>query len=99
MPSQKMYVLVRNDLSETYRLVQGCHALAEYALGFPENFKTWNNSTIVFLKVRNLLELKTWHFKLGSKEHICFKEPDLEDQLTAIACYDDGHIFKDLKLA
>lgn len=101
MPIQpKMYVLVRSDLSETYRLIQGSHALAQYALDFPENFKTWNNATIVFLKVKNLLELKQWHDKLsGEKIHRSFCEPDLEGQLTAIACYDTGELFKHLKLA
>jgi hypothetical protein len=96
-----MYVLVRADLSETYRIVQGSHALAQYALDFPEQFKIWGNSTIVFLKVRNLLELKAWHAKVSEsgKIHRSFHEPDLEGQLTAIACYDDGIIFKELKTA
>lgn len=100
MPTPKMYVLVRGDLSESYRLVQGSHALAQYALDYPEQFKSWNNSTIIFLKVRNLIELKAWHGKLHDiKIHRCFHEPDLEGQLTAIACYDDGQVFKDLKVA
>jgi hypothetical protein len=29
---KKMYVLTRKDLDETYRVVQGCHAVAEYSL-------------------------------------------------------------------
>jgi hypothetical protein len=96
-----MYVLVRADLSETYRIVQGTHAVAQFGLDYPESFKSWNNSTIVFLRVRNLIELKKWHAKISllSKVHRCFHEPDLEGQLTAIACYDTGHVFKELSLA
>jgi hypothetical protein len=100
MRTKKMYVLVRNDLAEKYRFVQGSHALAQFALEFSDLFHEWNNSTIVFLGVRNYVELRNipsllqTHNKLFS----CFFEPDLE-QVTAIACYDDGFVFKDLKIA
>jgi hypothetical protein len=45
--------------------------------------------------------LKIWHMELLKKEKIfsSFYEPDLDGQVTAIACYDDGRIFKDLRLA
>jgi hypothetical protein len=90
-----MYILVRKDLSETYRCVQGSHALAQFALEFPEEFKKWNNSTIVFLGVRNLIELKT----IKGKLMFCsvFREPDLENQETAIAFYGQNDELKNLK--
>jgi hypothetical protein len=96
-----MYVLARRDLSETYRLVQAMHALAQYAIEYPKEFHLWNNTTITVLGVRNLIELKIWHMELLKKEKIfsSFYEPDLDGQVTAIACYDDGRIFKDLRLA
>ena len=56
MPTQKMYVLVRKDLAETYRIVQGSHALAQYALDHPVEFQKWHNTTIVYLGVRNLVD-------------------------------------------
>ena len=97
MPTQKMYVLVRKDLSETYRIIQGSHAMAQYALDYPEQFQKWHNSTIVFLSVRNLIDLKKWHIELMKKRiHSAFFESDLDNQLTAIACYDEGEIFEDL---
>ena len=100
MRTKKMYVLVRNDLAETYKLVQGSHALARYALEFHEAFLKWNNSTIVFLAVRNIKELNEYSLKLhyAEKDFSLFFEPDL-GQVTALACYDDGLIFKDLRIA
>jgi hypothetical protein len=98
----KMYVLVRRDLDETYRCVQGGHALAEYALrGDLDAFRTWNNSTLVYLGVTNEFMLKMWAEKLTKKgkRWVGFREPDLTNQLTAIACIDNGEIFKKLPLA
>lgn len=101
MPTPKMYVLVRSDLAEIYRIVQGSHALAQFALDKQEHFALWKNGTIVYLSTRGLKDLKIWLYRLQSadKVHASFYEPDLDGQLTAIACYDTGEIFKDLKLA
>ena len=95
-----MYILVRKDLAETYRIVQGSHALAQYALDHPAEFQAWHNTTIVYLGVRNLQELRSWNLKLAKagKVSSLWREPDLDNQETAIACYDDGAIFKDLRL-
>jgi hypothetical protein len=102
MPIQKkMYVLVRNDLSETYRLVQGAHAVAQFGIIQRIEFEKWNNSTIVFLGIRNLRDMRMWETKVYDEvlPHACFKEPDLDGQITAIACYDTGEIFRSLKTA
>ena len=102
MPIQpKMYVLVRLDLSEAYRFVQGSHALAQYALEYPMLFSVWGNSTICFLGVRNLIKLRGIIEKLlvSGKKYSCFNEPDLDGQRTSIACFDTGEIFKELKTA
>lgn len=97
----KMYILVRKDLAETYRVVQGAHALAQYGLEHSDFFKVWNNGTVVFLGVNNLKSLRDWKLKLQmcKKRHSVFQEPDLDGQETAIACYDLGDIFKSLPLA
>ena len=97
-----MYVLVRKDLDETYRNVQGTHAVAEYSLrGDKELFEKWDNHTLVHLGVPNEGALKLWVAKLKNrhKEHVCFFEPDLSDQMTAIACIDTGEVFRKLNLA
>lgn len=101
MPTPRMYVLVRLDLSETYRVVQGSHAVCKYALEHYDQFKVWNNGYIVYLGVQNLIALRKWDMKLmdSSKVYSVFREPDLDNQETAIACYDDGKIFEGLRLA
>lgn len=99
MNTQKMYILVRSDLDPTYRCVQGAHALAQYAIQHPNDFKTWNNSTIVFLGVRYVSELKAWTQKLNGKKYSLYKESDQDMQPTALACYDSGFVFRDLEVA
>ena len=95
-----MYILLRQDLSIMYKNVQAAHALAQYAIEYPEQFKLWNNQ-LIFLGVRNLIELKEWNVKLGiaGVQYSYFTEPDLDGQLTAIAYYGTGEIFKKLNLA
>ena len=99
MLTPKMYVLARKDLNTVYALVQGTHAVAQYSLEHAEGFHQWNNETIAVLAVRNLKALREWNLKLAKadKAHSFFREPDLDNQETAIACYDDGKIFKGLK--
>lgn len=100
--TQKMYVLVRRDLAETYRCVQGCHAVSEYSLkGDLGLYGKWNNGTLVFLGVSNLSQIESWYLKIinANKIAVPFYEPDLRMQMTAIACIDDGEIFQNLKIA
>ena len=92
-----MYVLVRRDLAETYRCVQGAHALAQFAVEHPKEFRIWNNNYVIFLGVRNLIELREWHEKIEGCS--LFREPDLDMQPTALAYYGHGEIFRDLKTA
>lgn len=101
MLTPKMYVLVRNDLSNSYKFVQGVHAVAHFSLKFPETFAQWNNNTIAILGVRNLKELKEYLLILNESNeyYASFSEEDLDNQLTSIACYSTGELFKNLKVA
>lgn len=96
----KMYVLVRLDLSEVYRMVQGGHALSQYSLDNEKLFKVWGNGTLIYLGVPHLRALRYWALRLSdvSKTYSVFSEPDLDFQETAIACYDKGDIFKELNI-
>lgn len=97
-----MYVLVRKDLAETYRLVQGSHAVAEYSFrGNQECYQKWNNTTIMFLGVRNEQALILWSMRLADhkKPFVVWSEPDMRGQMTSIACIDTGEIFKKLRMA
>ena len=94
----KLYVLVRKDLPRKYQAVQAGHAVAEYLLRVPR--LVWDNGTLIYLSVRNEMELASWGEKL-TKEKInwCgFREPDIGNQLTAIATVSDGTAFNSLRL-
>lgn len=80
-------------------MVQGAHAVAQYCLDFPNS--EWKNQTIVFVKVRDEERLTRlmWKLEKEGKAFSKFYEPDIGNQLTAIACYDDGEIFSKLQLA
>ena len=88
----KLYVLVRKDLSDSYRAVQGGHAVAQYML----DYGVWKNETLVYLGVKNEEHLKKWKYKLDqiNAKYSCFVEPDIGDQITSIATCEN--IFKNL---
>jgi hypothetical protein len=95
----RLYVLVRSDLETTYRGVQGIHAvetLYNQSIHPPKH-----SGTIVQLAVRNEQEMKYWAEKLimRGKTFSHFNEPDLNGQMTAIACIDTGKIFSKLPLS
>ena len=94
----KLFVLVRRDLSESYRAVQAGHAVAEFLLRHPET--QWDNGTLVYLGVNDEKDLSKWSNKLDVRriEYEMFNEPDIGDQDTALACVGNDRVFKSLKL-
>lgn len=96
---KKLYVLIRKDLNPSYQAVQAGHAVAEWLLQHGQ-VTDWKNGTLVYLGVDNEEALEHWAQKLDSKhmEWTEFREPDIEDQRTAIACLHDGKVFKNLRL-
>lgn len=95
-----MYILTRKDLPNAYRACQAGHALAEFMLRHPGQAQEWGNHTLIYLQVDNEDRLKYWGDKLTRKGLTWegFREPDIGNQLTAIACYCDGKPFSNLKL-
>ena len=93
----KMYVLVRRNLSIPQQAVQAGHAVAELVL--QDKSKGWNG-TLVYLGVEDENILSRWKSKLNicEKSFVEFREPDIGNQLTAVACVDDGKMFSKLKL-
>lgn len=81
----KLYVIVRKDLSTSQRAVQAGHAVAEFLLRGP--FSRWNNGTLIYLGVKGLRQLENLRnkFYLEDINFIEFCEPDLENEITAIA--------------
>ena len=77
--------------------MQGMHAVAQYLLDFRTN---WNNGIIVALSVPDEDRLKLWSAKLNqsNKQFAEFYEPDIGNQLTAIATYGNGELYQELRL-
>ncbi len=70
------------------------HAVAQWLLEHPN--QNWNNNYLIYLYA----DLDKWRVRLDltNKDYSMFREPDLNNQLTAIALQDDGRMFKKLKL-
>ena len=67
------------------------YAVAQWLLEHPN--QNWNNNYLY-------ADLDKWRVRLDltNKDYSMFREPDLNNQLTAIALQDDGRMFKKLKL-
>jgi len=99
MPTDlKLYVLVRKDLSKSQQAVQAGHAVAEYLLRGPSS--SWGNGTLIYLSVKNEYALKYWLDKLEYMNYnvIVFKEPDKNNEITAIATECDEKVVENLRL-
>lgn len=81
---KRLYVLIDQKLD----------AVAQWLLEHPN--QNWNNNYLIYLYA----DLDKWRVRLDltNKDYSTFREPDLNNQLTAIALQDDGHMFKKLKL-
>ena len=93
----KLFVIVRKDLSHSQRAVQAGHALAAYLLnGSP----SWKNQTLVYLGVKGLKQLENIKRKLDRNKvsYSEFREPDINNELTAIASDNNCKIFERLNL-
>lgn len=95
-----MYVIARKDVNhKTTPSVQASHAVAEYLLKHPRT--DWGNGTMVVLSVRGEGELDVLCDKLDKErvKWVGFKEPDLDNETTAIAVISDNkEFFIDLDL-
>ena len=95
----KLYVLVRKDITIQQQAVQAGHAVAEYILNCPQI--TWDNGTLVYLGVKNQDQLQKWAMKLDfvGIPYAVFREPDLNNEITALAAVsNDYRVFKSLQL-
>jgi hypothetical protein len=94
----KLFVIARKDLSHSQRAVQAGHALAAYLLHSP-NFR-WKNETLIYLGVKGLRQLENLKRKLELHgiTYTEFREPDLNNEVTAIASDQDCKIFSKMNL-
>ena len=79
-------MITRSDISIAYAGVQAGHAVAQYIID--NGIEDWSNEYLIYLKVKDEPELRRLLTKLNFKIDVIteFREPDLENELTAIAC-------------
>lgn len=94
----KLFVIVRKDLTPSQQAVQAGHALAEYLL-HSLNLR-WKNQTLIYLGVKDGLQLEKVKYKLENSgiDFYEFKEPDLNNETTAIASDQECNLFEKLNL-
>lgn len=94
----KLYVIVRKDLSTSQQAVQAGHALAEYLLH--GHFSRWNNGTLIYLGVKGLKQLENLKrkFEIDGIPYTEFREPDLNNEATAIATETKNNFIEKLNL-
>ena len=98
----KLFAVVRADLAPGVQLVQVAHALRHYQAGYPaQEARWWSCSThLVVLQVPDLAALEALLGQLGGLNVAAFREPWLEDQLTAVAVeHDAWRLLSNLPLA
>lgn len=85
MKELSLKIVTLRDLSPSQQAVQGGHALAEFLL---HNRATkWRNGTLIYLGVKNGMQLMKLMYTLNcDKEYfVTWREPDLDNQITALA--------------
>jgi peptidyl-tRNA hydrolase len=85
----KLYLVTRQDLPPGVQAVQSCHALRQFGAECPDVDKKWfeESNTLAFLSVPDERELGVLYKKAVTRRLpvAAFREPDLENALTAIA--------------
>lgn len=83
-----MYIVVRNDLSDGSKIAQSCHVAFSFSQDFGNITRSWmeNSNYICILECPEDQLLKLIDkAKAKNINYSLFKEPDLNDQITAIA--------------
>jgi len=85
----KLFIVVRADLPYNTSAAQVGHAIAEFSIKYPKDFQCWHeaSNTIVVLQVPDILKLVEVidRANFEAVRYASFHEPDLKNELTAIA--------------
>jgi len=100
----KMYIIVRGDLPLCHQAVQSAHALQEFNMIHPEETRSWfsESNTLALLACENeaalgVIVTKAMDYGISVA---CFREPDRNNELTAIALGSRGkRLIRNLPLA
>lgn len=84
-----MYLVTHGNLSAGYQVAQVAHVVAEYVLNRPESAKTWHHlsNSLIVLEAKDAEALSELQEKAKSRSIDVqeFREPDLGDEITALA--------------
>ena len=84
-----MYIVTRNDISLQYQIPQVTHAAIQFANDYPLEQEKWfkESNTVVILAAKDIKQLKQFENSLKEKniKFSSFYEPDIGNELTAIA--------------
>ncbi len=107
----KLYIIVDKDLSPAQKAIQAVHAVCELNKGlyidmhslYKDIHAYWADfvKTLVILEIDNL-EYNAKQFGEDNKDYFSFREPDLDNKLTAISLidlYGKNPVLKTLTLA
>lgn len=87
--NEKLIIITRRDLHPGYQAVQSSHAGIDFQHQHPEIAKQWNNESnyLIILSVENEEKLKFYleKFKYFDLKTTTFREPDIGNEITAIA--------------
>jgi hypothetical protein len=83
---EKLYVVVNDQLSISQQAVQSAHAVAEFLRKYPHTM--WSNGHLILLKEKPAYggNMGRYGYYCGV-EHAEFKEPDLDNKITAYALF------------
>jgi hypothetical protein len=84
-----LVTITREDLSPAQQAVQSTHAAVDFCFQYPGVASLWNKHSnyLVQLSVKNEKELRELieHCKKKYIDYTVFREPDIDNQITAIA--------------
>ncbi len=87
--NHKLIVITRRDLHPGYQAVQSAHAAVDFQHQYPDISKKWNKESnyLIILSVENEEQLLLFLEKVKYRDikYTEFREPDIDNQLTAIA--------------
>lgn len=87
--NQKLIIITRRDLHPGYQAVQSSHCGIDFQHQHPKIAKQWNDNSnyLVILSVENEEQLLLFleKFKKHNLKTTIFKEPDIGNEVTAIA--------------
>ena len=88
MRPDKLYILIREDLSPGAKLAQACHGMRQWSQDHPERDQQWfqESNTVAILGLKDSTHLRKIHKKAESLgiPHAIFHEPDMDNEPTCL---------------